>query len=168
VADPDRNTFRILAGVVGVFVILIVAWAVFNLVGQRESVDPQAAEDRIPTHDDATLDQLEGRLEVVEYSFNEAMRRIEGSVMNETEYPVVNVQVEFVVLNLSGDSLTSVRDTTSEVAPRETWLFNIFVPGDEAVSTVRPVRVTGAQRQTTGPAAINPQRQQRQTEPVNR
>lgn len=166
-ADPDRNTFRILAGVVGVFVVLILAWAVFNLVGQRDSIDPQAAEDRIPTHDDATLDEFEGRLDIAEFSFNEASRQIEGSVVNETEFPVVNVQVEFVVMDLNGDSLTAVRDTTSEVAPRETWQFSISVPGDEPVSEVRPGRVSGAQRQTTGPDAISPPRIPRQTEPVN-
>jgi hypothetical protein len=167
VTDRETNTFRILAIVVGIFVVLILAWAVFTLVGERDTVDPLAADDQIPTHDDARLDEFEGRLEVAEYRYESAARRVEGSVVNETDYPIVNVQVEFVVLGIEGDSLTAVRDTTSEVAPRETWQFSISVPGDEPVSDVRPVRVTGAQRQVEGAEAIAPRRRQPATEPVN-
>jgi hypothetical protein len=144
--------------VVGLFALLVIGWAVFALVGQRETIDPEAAEDRIPTHDDATLEQLEGRLEIVEYRYDEADRRIEGSVINETDYPVVNVQVEFLVRGLDGDSLTTVRDTTSELAPRETWLFRAEVPGDEAVSEVQPIRAQGAQMQVEGADAVSPRR----------
>lgn len=166
-ADRDTNTFRVLAAVVGVFVVLIVGYAVFTLVGPRDTVDPQDAADRIPTHDDATLEEFEGRLDVAEYRYDAAARRIEGSVVNETDYPFVNVQVEFIVLDLAGDSLTAARDTTSEVAPRETWQFAITIPDGEAVSDVRPVRVTGAQRQVEGPDAIDPRRSPHRQEPVN-
>jgi hypothetical protein len=148
----------VLVAVVGLFALLIIGWAVFTLVGQRETVDPEAAEDRIPTHDDAMLDDFEGRLAIVEYRYEEADRRIAGSVVNETDYPVVNVQVEFLVRGLDGDSLTTVRDTTSELAPRETWLFRVDVPGDEAVSEVQPISAQGAQMQVGGADAVTPRR----------
>jgi len=164
VAQRDRKTYYLFAILMGIMLIVILAYGLMTLFAPRDSVDP-TSDDRAQRMDDSIRvdTTLTTDLRLVEYEFDSASRQLQGSVMNDSERWYVNVQVEFVYLDVDGDSAGVVRDTTRELAAGETWHFDIYVDEDEGVGEVLPGRVQGALRQMEGPAATSPQR-----DPVSR
>src|SRR5690625_4018046 len=126
----------------GIMLIMILAYGLMTLVAPRASVDPDSNERTQRMDDSIRIDTtVAPDLRPVEYEFASASRQLQGSVMNDSERWYGNVQVEFVYLDVDGDSAGVVRDTTRELAAGETWHFDIYVDEDEGVGEVLPGRV---------------------------
>lgn len=159
-AQRDRKTYYLFATLMGIMLIVIVGYGVTTFISPRDSAD-QTADERAerPTAQTLTLDESSpSDLRILEYAFDPASRQLQGSVMNDSERWYVNIQVEFVYLDVDGDSAGTVRDTTRELAAGETWRFDIFIDEADGVGEVLPGRVQGALRQMEGPAATSPLR----------
>ncbi|MFW5955432.1 MAG: FxLYD domain-containing protein [Rhodothermales bacterium] len=133
-----------------------VGFGIAMFVAPRDSVTDNG-EPAATSHEEALTGRSAGQLQVAEYVFDPDLRQVSGSVMNGTDRHYVNIQVEFVLFDLEGDSAGVARDTTRELAAGETWRFNIFVE-DPDVSDVEPGQVTAAERRIEGPQAVSPPR----------
>lgn len=94
----------------------------------------------------ATLADYPTTLLVTDYDLLLDEDLIEGSVMNNTADPVVNVQVEFALLDAAGNRIETVRDTTSEIDAGGTWRFNIVSTASKEATEAQFLNVTGQPR----------------------
>ena len=83
------------------------------------------------------------------YTLKPAGNVVEGSVMNNTDQPYVNVQVAFDLLSADSTRLATVRDTASEVGPGGSWYFRAAYPPDVSPTSARNTEVSGEQREVT-------------------
>ena len=98
----------------------------------------------------ALADETGAGLTLASYRYDPGARIIEGTVLNNTNFPHVNVRVGFSLVRSDSSVLGEARDTTSEVGPGESWEFRIPVTEDG----VTAARFTGLQAramQVTGP-----------------
>ncbi len=166
----EKNTVvrRWLLGSIAFFAIAIVVVFIWMAVAPRQA--PETSPEGVaqnpgnirlgPVTERALANETDG-IGLAEYRFDPGTRRIEGSVMNSTNYPYVNVQVSFDLLQSDGSRIGEARDTARSIEPGGAWLFNIAIPENATISSVRPASLTGGRRGVVGPQS-NPDVTQRE------
>lgn len=158
-ANRDKATFPVFAVLMLLLLLAAIGFGIMMFVSERDTVThDEEGERAIRTEDEVEVDTLAQGLTIAEYEYDPATGELSGSVMNGTNRHFVNIQIEFVYLDLDGDSAGVLRDTTRELAAGETWRFSVPVEEDEGVSRVLPGRVSGAEREVVGAEASTPRR----------
>ena len=98
-------------------------------------------------------DSLSRQLVLSTYDLQQDPPVVSGTVVNNTGRPFVNVQAGFRLIGAQGDSLGTVRDTTSIVEADDSWIFRISLPTDRRVTRVEPAGLQGTPKAPIGPDA---------------
>ena len=111
---------------------------------------PRDGEEVLTGNEIRTLDTLRQGLVLTDYVMNSRAKVVEGSVMNNTTQPFVNVQVAFDLFDADSTRLASIRDTTSEVGPGESWSFSVAYPPEISAAHATNTDVSGTQKDVVG------------------
>jgi hypothetical protein len=103
--------------------------------------------------DEEARDSLARKLVLTRYDLQQDPAVVSGSVLNNTGQPFVNVQVGFRLLDADGDSVSTVRDTTSIVEADDSWVFRISLPPGRRVTRVEATDLQGTPKAPLGPDA---------------
>jgi hypothetical protein len=143
--DQAVQVFFVTAGIA---FLAIIGLGVFYLVGPREPVT--SGEQTVTAESGNRLEGMAEELVLNRYQYDPSAQAIEGSVINNTQQPYVNVQVGFTLLGIDSTRIGTVRDTTSELKPGATWAFRTPVSTEAAVEYVVDGSVTGGQKNVEG------------------
>lgn len=180
-ADAGSISTKVFFVTLVVAFVALVGLGVFYLAGPGEEVDNPGdeveREDIATTDNEATaitgaeeseealadyedeaelIEALRGELNLLNFELERQRDVVTGSVMNNTRYPFVNVQIAFDLLGTDSTRLATARDTTSEIEPGNTWRFSANVPpGTAAVYAVLDT-LRAAPRLPLGPESTRP------------
>lgn len=152
-ADAQRASVRIFFITVVLVLIGLVGLGIFYLASSGENIgEGESEREDVMVNDEAeTLERIdEGDLVLTEYTVERSAKVVEGSVLNNTNQPFVNVQVAFELLDADRALLAVVRDTASEVGPGESWYFRVSYPPDVSVAHADLAELTGYQKEVIG------------------
>ena len=154
-ADAQKASINVFFVTAALVLVGLIGIGVLYLSGPRENIDegettPDSTGGIRTSDEAATLDTLRQGLVLSEYTLKPAGNVVEGSVMNNTNQPFVNVQVAFDLLSADSTLLATTRDTASEVGPGGSWYFRAVYPPDVAPASARNAEVSGTQKEVTG------------------
>lgn len=172
-ADVQKASTKVFFITAALVLVGLIGIGVLYLAGPREDIDEDAAmrdPDSVRTSEEAvTLDTLRRGLVLSEYTLKPGGNVVEGSVMNNTDQPFVNVQVAFDLLSADSALLATTRDTASLLEPGGSWYFRAVYPPDVAPANARVADVSGTQKEVSGiqtdPVYEDPPYEQDETEP---
>ena len=151
---------RLLQIAIVVFLLVVVGYGVYLLIGDRtevysqQAVDGRGAPDSIQNRigdDTYVLDDQPRGLVLLNYEVDRAGKVVMGSILNNTPEPLVSVEVTFDLYDAEDTMIETVGDTTSEVSPGAVWEFSAVYPPDISVARAERQVLRGSAKHIEGP-----------------
>lgn len=108
-------------------------------------IDPGGGDTGIVTtaSDTKVINHLHPNLAVLDYTILRGKEVITGTVLNNSDEPLVDIEIAFDLFYTDSSRVGTVAERTSELKPGDTWDFTIDLPADQFVAGAVPVSLNG-------------------------
>lgn len=130
-------------------------WFLLAPPGEPEVTTGEVLEraERAGAESEQVRDSLRRQLVLSRYDLERAPAIVSGTVVNNTDYPFVNVQVGFRLYDADSTRIGTVRDTAPIVEAGDVWNFSISLPPEQTAARAENYELQGEPKAPLDPNA---------------